>query len=381
MIMLFSPVISAGEQRTLNIVYTGSMNGELEPCGCSPETDFGGVARLSGYINDHSRELSPYILLDAGNFTPEDTPQGRLKAGAMLQSFGIIRYDAVAFMEHEKKFPADFLPPLLKKHRVSPLSDMSGYSRSVDMKRNGIKLNISVDPGDRKDDRLNILLTGRPVSEYRNIKGWDVIISSSGEVVEEPSMTGGTVFAAGYPKAKKLGILTLQIDGKVKLQGYTHRWEDLGSHIAEDTRVRDILNEYDSSVASMLNKNKRPPSGVSYLGADMCSECHQLFEESWKKTRHARAFSSLEKAGKSSDPECLVCHTVGFGERGGFYSIKTTPGLGNVQCEECHGLDREHVEDFSRPMKPVTVAVCLKCHTEDRDPGFDYPVYYEKIRH
>jgi hypothetical protein len=381
LIVILFPVISAGGQRTVNIIYTGSMNGELEPCGCSPETDFGGVARLSGYLNEHSRELSPYVLIDAGNFTPEDTPQGRLKAEAMLKSFGMMRYDAVAIQEQEKIFPAGFLSPLLKKYKVSSLSDMRGYSRSVAIKRKGVKLNISIDPDGYKKDRLNVLLTGRPVSEYRNIKGWDVIISSSGEMIEGPSMFGGAVIASGYPKGKKLGVLTLQIDGKGRLQGFTHRWEHMGSDITEDIKVRDILNEYDSSVARMLNKYKRPPSGVSYLGVAVCAECHQLFEESWKKTRHAMAFSSLEKAGKSADPECLVCHAVGSGEKGGFYSIKTTPGLANVQCEECHGLDREHVEDFSRPMKPVTVSVCLKCHTEDRDPNFDYPVYYEKIRH
>ena len=71
LIMLFPPVIHGrayGQTRTLNIVYTGVVAGELEPCGCSPKTDFGGVARRAGYLTEHRKTLSPYILIDAGNF-------------------------------------------------------------------------------------------------------------------------------------------------------------------------------------------------------------------------------------------------------------------------------------------------------------------------
>ncbi len=83
--MLFPSVIH-GQGRTLNILYTGGVNGELEPCGCSPKTDFGGVARRAGYLTEHEKTLSPYILIDAGNFLDKDTPQGRLKAEAMKEA-------------------------------------------------------------------------------------------------------------------------------------------------------------------------------------------------------------------------------------------------------------------------------------------------------
>lgn len=89
LIMLFPPVIHGqayGQTRTLNIVYTGGVTGELEPCGCSPKTEFGGVARRAGYIAEQQKMLSPYILIDAGNFLDKDTPQRRLKAEAMKEA-------------------------------------------------------------------------------------------------------------------------------------------------------------------------------------------------------------------------------------------------------------------------------------------------------
>ena len=103
------------KQRTLNIVYTGGVAGELEPCGCSPKTDFGGVARRAGYLTEHRKTLSPYILIDAGNFLDKDTPQGKLKAEAMLKAFSIMKYDAVAFLKMEKEFPYSFFSPTFEE--------------------------------------------------------------------------------------------------------------------------------------------------------------------------------------------------------------------------------------------------------------------------
>lgn len=373
--------VAYGQERRINIIYTGDMDGELEPCGCSPKTDFGGVARISGYLAEHKNKLTPYILLDSGNFSGKDTPQGRLKAEAMLKSFSLIKYDAVAFSGREETLPEDFFQPLLKKYKVPVVSGLSAYNRSVAIDRETFKINVSADPGDYQKDMLNILLTGLSISEAKLLNGWDVIISSSGKILDAPLKINSTIIVSGYPKGKKLGILTVQTDSAGKIQDFQHRWQSLGNDIRDDKKVRNILNDYDIKVALLLKEAEKPLTGTTYLGVSRCAECHQPFVESWEKTRHAKAFSSLERVGKSADPECLECHTVGFWEKGGFFSIKTTPGLSNVQCEACHGLDREHLSDYYRPMKPVTESVCLKCHTESSDPDFNYPVYLEKIKH
>ncbi len=379
--IIISPPTAYGQGRLLNIIYTGSMNGKLEPCGCSPKTDYGGVARLSGYISGHEKELSPYILVDAGNFASQDTPQGRLQAETMLKSFSIMKYDAVALLNNEKAFAEDFFPPLVREYNIPAVSDSPRYSQSVSIKKDGFNVNISVNPKDYRENALNILLSDIPVSGYGVMEGWDIIINSSGKILEKPLKVNKTITVSGYPEGEKTGILTLQTDMDGNITGFKHKWLWLGSDAKEDTDVREVLNDYDSRVARLLNEAGKPPAGTTYLGVAKCAECHQPFVESWEKTRHAGAFSSLQKAGKGADPECIGCHTVGFGEKGGFYTIETTPGLANVQCEECHGQDREHVEDFSRPMKPVSESICLKCHKKDNSPDFSYPVYLEKIRH
>ncbi|MEW6600216.1 MAG: multiheme c-type cytochrome [Nitrospirota bacterium] len=378
---LLTPVeITAGE-RMINIIYTGGINGELEPCGCSPRTDFGGLARLSGYLAAHKNELAPYVLVDAGNFTDKDSPQGRLKAEAVLKSYGIMKYDAVALMSSEMTFPSYFFIPALKGNAVPIVSDYFPDNRSLSVNRAGFKVNISTDPDEYDRDTLNILLTDRPVSEAAAIKGWDIIIISSGDILEVPMQEDGTVIVSGYPRGKKTGMLSLVKGSEGGIKVRNHKWLSLGSDADEDPRVRSVLNEYDAKVAALMKEREKTSSGDTYLGVSRCAECHQPYEDSWKKTRHAAAFDSLVKAGKSNDPECVACHAVGFGEKGGFFSLEMTPELANVQCEECHGLDREHPEDYSRPMKKVTEETCLKCHSRENSPDFDYPVYLKKITH
>lgn len=378
--MLF-PFVIHGQGRTLNIVYTGGVNGELEPCGCSPKTDFGGVARRAGYLTEHRKMLSPYILIDAGNFLDKNTPQGRLKAEAMLKAFSIMKYDAAAFLKMEKEFPYSFFSGLLKKYKIPVISDMPQYRQSISIKHNTFYVNVSADPMSYQKGKLNVLLTDQPISEIKTLKGWDIIILSSGEILEEPLSVNGTIIVSGYPKGERLGILTLQIDSGGEVLEFKHRWRNLGKDIKEDINVRKALKDYDARVAGLLKDDSKPLSEISYLGVSKCGECHQPFLESWKKTKHAGAFPTLERVGKSNDPECLKCHTVGFGEKGGFYSAKTTPMLANVQCEACHGPGRDHLLDFSKQMQPVEEYVCLKCHTKSTSPDFNYPVYLEKIKH
>lgn len=373
------PVSAYAGGGVLNILYTGALNGELEPCGCSPKTESGGLARLSGFISAARDKINPYILIDAGNSMGEDTPQGRFKADALLQAFGIMNYDAAAFFKHDRLLPPDLLSPLIEKNRIPALY---GKVSHVIVERAPLKINISADPSVRILGAFNVLLADRPAAELKSIDGWDVIVTSSGEILDEPERSNGGVIVAGYPKGQKLGVLTLDLDETGRVINARHRWQGLGKEIEEDARVRGILNEYDGKVAGLLKDDERKVLADSpYIGAPRCAECHRPFADSWKVTRHAGAFGALEKAGKSKDPECVKCHTTGYMQPGGFYSMASTPNLANVQCEVCHGAGRDHAMEPSSPLKPVEESVCRVCHTKDRSPDFNFNVYYENIRH
>ena len=394
------------EKGTLNILYTGALGGELEPCGCSPKTESGGLARLAGYISKEwtraDAGAGPYVLVDAGGAFDKDTPQARLKARTLLRAFAMMGYSAVAIHKENPFGPlsgpdsSGFLKPLIRKYKLPVISEGQSGKESVVLRKNPFDVFISADPKSTKEGHVNILLTDRPLSELRamlksnaNNVRWDVVVTSYVEILEEPAREGKTLIVSGYPKGRKLGILTLSIGTAGKVTDFNHRWQDLGADVAEDPKLRAILKEYDALVAKLLTAEEKKraataESGGPYLGVSACTECHRPFVESWQKTRHSRAFATLTRVGKSMDPECIRCHSTGYGIEGGFFSIRTTPALGDVQCEVCHGPGEEHLEDFSSPMGPmgaVTKARCLTCHTTDNSPDFDFNEYYNKIKH
>ncbi len=382
-LLLFLVLSSAsyGQTDRLNIIYTGSLQGQLEPCGCSPKSDFGGMARIEGYISAHEEDLSPYLLIDAGNFSGKNTPQGKLKTTAIIDLISSMKYTAVGYSENEKTQEKDFFASLLNSHTIPFVSAMPGHSKSASYSQNSFDINLSSVPEDIKPEKLNILITGISWADAKDLNGWDIIITSSGEELEGPVMTeNSTVIVSGYPKGNKIGILTLNkgSDGNIR---YSHRWQPTGKDIKETESTQAILDTYNSKVSDLMKETDKPPTGTTYTGVTECTLCHQPFIDSWEKTRHAHAFASLEEVGKTSDPECVVCHVVGFRETGGFFNIESTPQFANVQCEVCHGIGRAHVEDYLKTTEPVTEKTCLKCHTEENSPEFDYPVYLEKIKH
>jgi hypothetical protein len=118
-----------------------------------------------------------------------------------------------------------------------------------------------------------------------------------------------------------------------------------------------------------------PLHGVYGTG---CGFCHPGTHSDWLTTKHATALEELEAIGQGKNAACLPCHTVGFGEPGGFVDRATTNVLAGVQCESCHGAGGDHVANIMDPTKypkhsvaVIGADVCGKCHTDVHHPTFD----------
>lgn len=125
------------------------------------------------------------------------------------------------------------------------------------------------------------------------------------------------------------------------------------------------------------NDNTSGNSGLTgkFVGADRCAQCHVTLHRHWSDTLHARALETLEAIGQGSNPQCLPCHTVGHGQPGGFVDRTTTNALAGVQCENCHGPGRDHVENIEnaslRPKIDMSANVCGTCHRGSHHPNFE----------
>jgi hypothetical protein len=154
----------------------------------------------------------------------------------------------------------------------------------------------------------------------------------------------------------------------------------------------------------------------SYVGTKKCKKCHIKQHKSWANTKMGQAFETLKpgQAGEAKekynldvnkdytkDETCLKCHTVGYGETGGYATpdpedkkaVRTAKKLEGVGCECCHGPGSEYVKIFDEIMKSkrkykveelytvglrkIDESTCKTCHNEESptiNPGdpFDY---------
>jgi hypothetical protein len=160
---------------------------------------------------------------------------------------------------------------------------------------------------------------------------------------------------------------------------------------------RDLKSQnYLQRVGQVKHKNQALPKveglkgtgEATFVGSEKCKSCHRHAHRIWEKTPHAHAYDTLVKATRPGyrqfDPECIVCHTVGFGYISGFETAEKTPLLKDVGCESCHGPCSVHVANKNdvewhkriNPWKYIPnkqqreFAIdqfCQKCHDEDND--------------
>ena len=144
-------------------------------------------------------------------------------------------------------------------------------------------------------------------------------------------------------------------------------WEAIGGPTYDTTATMSL----DGGMGIVRIQGSAP----NYAGWAACQGCHRSAYTNWIHTAHFRAFTTLKEIKQDSNPQCLPCHTVGFGLNGGFVDWETTPLLAGVQCENCHGPSANHVADFTdlsvRPSVTIAAEVCGGCHTDAHHPTFD----------
>ena len=116
---------------------------------------------------------------------------------------------------------------------------------------------------------------------------------------------------------------------------------------------------------------------VGYASSGNCAGCHSKEFARWTFTDHAKAWQSLILKEEQNNPECIQCHTTGFGEVGGLGELTTTNvrKFKSVQCEACHGPLKGHPESKMVKSKPITPKSCLGCHDEANSPDFEFGKY------
>jgi 2',3'-cyclic-nucleotide 2'-phosphodiesterase (5'-nucleotidase family) len=140
---------------------------------------------------------------------------------------------------------------------------------------------------------------------------------------------GKPVVKVGGPD--RVGALALKVrDGRITDIDY--RAELVNEAWPIDARLLETYQAYaHAAMREALDAERK--EGLEYMASEACGRCHLPQYESWAKTNHARAWTTLTKVRRTGDPACVMCHTSGFGTEKGFYTIEKTPQFAN--CHRC----------------------------------------------
>ncbi|MGV7220054.1 MAG: multiheme c-type cytochrome [Nitrospinales bacterium] len=426
LIIVISPDLARTEARRgdLLIIYSGNTLGELKPCGCAKEEDQGGIERRMGYLKAIRASTKNTLLVDTGDGFKAPTKQGKLKAEYLMKSMASMKYDAVTLGDKDTVYGNKFIGDIKNIPWVSSNIEFKGapFSKYIIKKyEDGLKVAMitAADPGlfytkhssdikvhnpieviknlideikKKEKPHLIVLLSHMKKEDgikLLNVEGIDVVINGHIEDAEDiidmkPVIKDGKAFVQPGPRGQKMGELkvTISSDGKTS---FTHKMVKLDSHVKFDPEMVELYDKYNEKIealffASLSAKRKNKNSNV-YATDLVCASCHPDEHKIWSESRHGRAYNTLIKANKSFDPECLVCHTVGFEKSGGFVSEIDTPKLKNVQCEVCHGSGVKHAESPQPGFGKKAKDACKMCHVKNHSPKFNFNDYWPRIKH
>ena len=168
--------------------------------------------------------------------------------------------------------------------------------------------------------------------------------------------------------------------------------------IPEDRAIRQLATDYRAEIRrtkldlddpSKLGADMIPgvKAGADFAGSEACLACHVSAAGVWRASLHARAFATLVEREADADPNCIGCHTVGFGMPNGYRREFGAQKLVNVGCESCHGPGAQHVAQRQRgetggaKFRPLGAGDCQKCHHGEFSRPFDFDKFWPLVRH
>jgi 2',3'-cyclic-nucleotide 2'-phosphodiesterase (5'-nucleotidase family) len=419
--LLLSGLASGWAGDSLTLIYSGNLDGELEPCGCSAEGNFGGIKRRATLLAQLRKTDPDIVVLSAGGLLSSDGAGDRLKSEYILKGFAQLGYDAVGVQWRDLAYGPEFirqaeLPwvssnwagPVLTAQRIveraeqalafyswldpeqSPLRQMQGSHQLAQDSPTALQRALREA---HRQGWLTVLassLSAEDMAQRMGLDNVDIYIERAAyEVYGEPRKLGQTLILQPGSRGMRLGRLELDIDAG-RIRDWRHRVLPMPDSLPDAPELAAWYEKYNTRVKAEYLKRvearKQQSAGQSpFVGEETCQTCHTAQHKMWAESNHALAYDNLEAVGKAFDPACLQCHTVGFDQPGGFFDMDITGHLLGVQCESCHGAGRAHAESAGAETLPNAgwrrEQICAQCHTQPHSPSFELNRYWPKIAH
>lgn len=404
-------------RQAVTLVISGDTAGWITPCGCTSNQS-GGLPRRGTFLAG-LRGKSTVVYADAGGAIHGSSSYDRLKLEAIMAGEKAMGVAAHNIGRTEAALGAGALRELCRQGQPllsANVGDDAGQPIArplrivaVDGRRVafvGVLSPRFAAPGMQvADPRTAILaaigaakgaydalivLAYLPREELESLAAAlpeaDAIVGGPTGQPIAPRMVGPVLLASATSKGKFVAVIDLPASGPA-----AGRIVQLDASYADDPAQRKNLEDY----LAALDRRDFPPeqTGLSPIlpaaapadyrvaGSESCAACHAAQSSVWRQTGHARAWQTLAARHFEVDPECMQCHTTGYGLPGGFATRAATPGRVSVGCESCHGPSAAHAADPHRHTPFRAADQCTQCHDRENSPKFDFAAYWGKIHH
>jgi hypothetical protein len=383
------------------LVFSGELDGYIEPCGCSgKENQKGGLSRRHNFLRALEEAGWPVVALDIGNQVRRFGRQAEVKFQSIADGLRSMGYAATGFGPLDLRLPVEELiaaaaaigevqTPFVSAN-VGLLGLDSGITPRVrQVTAGGLRIGITTVLGGAeaarvRNDSVEIgdpdEALGRAARELdalgcdrRVLLSWANEEATRALAARHPAFdlvatAGGIDEPPASPRRLEDGRLLIEPGHKGMYAVVVGFFDDpatplrtqrvpLDARWGESEEMIRLLGAYQRKLESLglsglglLPAAARHPSGRRFVGSLACAECHAHAYEIWKDTPHATALATLEEQTprRDRDPECLSCHVVGWAPQrfepyeGGFTEVAKTPQLAHNGCENCHGPAAAH---------------------------------------
>ncbi len=415
--------------RTLTVLYSNNLNGEIRSCGCAAH-DEGGLGRRATLVEIARDSTENFLLLESGDFFGREINYGKEKAELTLKAMDLMGYHGVVVGDNEFGFGVDFISgkvhdygiPVLaanvydgKGELLFPPSWTINYESGlsvglIGVVGNRLKMPPQVKKGSlkitdpleavrkevaaiREDVDVIVVIAHMLMRDGQRIASEVpevdlVVLGHEGKPMRKLRRIGNAFILQVPATGRTAGLAFAVLDKEKGIKRLNNQLVRLSEYFEEDEAIDQLFRAYDLNVAT--KEKSSFPAGVfaarqglkkTFTASEKCRECHEEAYAVWSASSHASAFDILEEKSRQYDKDCTPCHTTGFYKRGGYEHLAVTPDLKHVGCESCHGNGYDHVLDPDTPTEGDAAGICVDCHVPLHSPEYESDRYWEQIRH
>jgi hypothetical protein len=447
---------------SVRVIHWGARHGEVEPCGC-PVKQLGGLARLAFYVEKSASKTGRALLVDGGEsfFEVPELPPTRVESAKERAEFIADAYrqlGVAVFVPGGRDFALGLseLKRLIDRSGAAAVSanlfDSSGkpvFATFKIVETSKGKLGFSgLSSGTIKEaavkDPLESLRLALAQMKAAGADRAVAVVATQEEA--ETAQKAGFDWVAQTPEAVGGKTISVRHWNVKEPQPESQETIELGPEWEGKSKLtkpyRKFLQRLKSRAIAKVEPASVQRKGAYVAQAGVCKQCHAKQYDFWEGTKHASAYLVLYAKDQHFNPECIGCHSLGFGEDKGFKSIvepvrwvgqpkrvkgeeprvekwmkelfasdskkpldsrlepERYAGLKakyhaqirdwqekkqveflhmGVQCEHCHGNRSGHPgPDFAK-VGAVKPSACTQCHTPPHDESFSFKERVSKV--